>query len=433
MEIDGQTYMPRIIDKAVNRNLKAFGAVEITGAMWSGKTWTARAHGNSLVSFDSDIVRELAAIDMDMVLQGDAPLVIDEWQTMPAVWDTVRHKVDEAAGKRGLYVLTGSSRPAKSQTCHTGSGRIAQLALWPMSLYESGHSSGKISLSALFEGDHKGEFKGAPVLTDLHQIASRICLGGWPGAITLNEEEAELIPYQYVNALINKEDAAAPGSRQEMRIFLQSLARNIGSAVTLETLACDMGLNGSEKHKQTQTRLVKTYMEYFLNRYVVCDLHGWDAPIKSPRRLRTKPKHGFADPSLAAALLGLGPDALLHNMQVFGQLFEELCLRDLRVYTSALQKSHPDSLRYYRDSDGLEVDAIIELQDGRWGAIEIKLGVNKVKEAERSLLRLRDKVAANQAARNPEPSFMLVLVAKTDYMYQLPSGVIVAPITELGV
>ncbi len=429
MEIDGQTYMPRIIDKAVDLNLKAFGAVEITGAMWSGKTWTARAHGNSLVSFDSDVVRELAAIDMNLALQGDAPLVIDEWQAMPAVWDAVRHKVDEAAGQRGLYILTGSSRPAKSQTRHTGSGRIAQLAMWPMSLYESGHSSGSVSLSALFEG----EFNGSPVSTDLRQIASRICLGGWPGAITLDEEEAELIPYQYVNALLNKEDAVAPGSRQEMRLFLQSLARNIGSAVTLETLACDMGLNADEKRKQTQTKLVKTYIEYFLDRYVVCDLHGWDAPIKSPRRLRTKAKHGFADPSLAAALLGVGPDALLKNTQVFGQLFEELCLRDLRVYTSALQKSHPDSLRYYRDSDGLEVDAIIELQDGRWAAIEIKLGANKVKEAERSLLRLRDKVAANQAARNPEPSFMLVLVAKTDYMYQLPSGVIVAPITELGV
>ena len=429
MEIDGQTYVPRIIDKAVELNLRAFGAVEITGTLWSGKTWTARAHGNSLVSFDSDSVRNLAQIDMNLVLQGEAPLVIDEWQEVPAVWDAVRHKVDEAAGRRGLYLLTGSSRPAKGTTRHTGSGRIAQLAMWPISLYESGHSSGTVSLSALFEG----RFEGGPVSTDLRQIASCIYRGGWPGALTLDDEAAGLVPRQYLNALLSKDDDAAPGSRPEMRAFLQSLARNIGSAATLETIARDMGLDADEAHSQTRTRTTRSYLNYFLNRYVVCDLPGWDAPIKSPRRLRTKPKHGFADPSLAATLLGVGPAALLEDTQLFGRLFEELCLRDLRVYTSALKMSHPDSLRYYRDSDGLEVDAIIELQDGRWGAIEVKLGENKADDAERSLLRLAKKVAANAAARNPEPSFMLVLVGKTDYMYRLPSGVIVAPITELGV
>lgn len=165
---------------------------------------------------------------------------------------------------------------------------------------------------------------------------------------------------------------------------------------------------------------------------MLCDLHGWDAPIKSPRRLRTKPKHGFADPSLPAALLGVNEHALMGNLQLFGQLFEEMCLRDLRVYASSLQGASPDALRYYRDSDGLEVDAIIELEDGRWGAVEIKLGANKAEEAESNLLRLKEKVSANPAAKNPSPSFMLVLVGKTDFAYRLPSGVYVAPLTSLG-
>lgn len=429
MQIDGRTYIPRVIDSVVDLHLRAFGAVEITGTMWSGKTWTARAHGASRVSLDDNQARQLAELDVSAVLGGERPRVIDEWQEVPAVWDAVRNRVDEAGGERGLFILTGSSRPAKGEARHTGSGRISRLAMWPMSLAESGHSSGRVSLSALFEG----RFEGGPVSTDLRSIAELVCRGGWPAALSLDEEAAEVVPVQYLDALLGKRDDKAPGTEREMRLFLRSLARNIGSAATLETLARDMGLDADGKARDAAGRKVRSYLDYFLDRYVVCDLHGWDAPIKSPQRLRTKPKHGFADPSLPAALLGVGPDALMGNLQLFGQLFKELCLRDLRVYASSLKGARPGNpLSYYRDSDGLEVDAIVELRDGRWGAVEVKLGANKAPDAVRSLVRLRDKVAANPAARNPAPSFMLALVGKTDFMYRTPEGVVVAPVTELG-
>ena len=427
MDIDGKPYLPRFIDPLVDLHLRAFGAVEIAGTMWSGKTWTSRAHGKSRVTFDSKQTRELAELDVNAVLKGEAPHIIDEWQEVPHVWDAVRDKVDQAGHERGLFILTGSSRPAKRKTHHTGSGRISRLKMWPMTLAESGHSLESVSLSGMFEG----KFDSGPVETDLEQLAKLVCRGGWPAALHLDDEAAQIVAGQYLDALFAKEDEKAPGTERELRLFLQSLARNVGSAATLETLAKDMGLAEGGKVTDAIARRMSAFLDYFSGRYVMCDLHGWDAPIKSKARLRTKPKHGFADPSLPAALLGVGPETLLDNLQLFGQLFEELCLRDLRVYASTLHNAQPDPLRYYRDADGLEVDAIVELRDGRWGAIEVKLGANKADAAIRDLLRLKKKIAANPAARNPEPSFLLVLVGKTDYQYRTPEGVYVAPITSL--
>jgi len=429
MKIDGSEYYPRIIDPVVDAHLAAFGAIEIAGTMWSGKTWTSRAHGKSRISLDEPQVRSLAELDVQTVLAGEQPHIIDEWQEVPTVWDAVRTRVDAVAGERGLFILTGSSRPSKDKTHHTGSGRISQLRMLPMSLTESKHSKATVSLSGLFDG----EFESGPVATDLFQLATHICRGGWPGALALPDEEALLVPTQYINALVSKDDANAPGNVRELRSALRSIARNVGSDATLKTLAKDMRLDVSGLASDTATRRVRSFIDYLLSRYIIYEQGGWDAPIKSPQRLRVKPRHRFADPSLPASLLGASPERLLGNLQLFDQLFEELCLRDLSVYTSAMKDSTPDSLRYYRDADGLEVDAIIELRDGRWGAIEIKLGANKADEGERNLLRLKNKVAANPAARNPDPSFLLVLVGKTDYKYRTPNGVFVAPVTELTI
>ena len=429
MEIDGAQYLPRIIDGQVERHLKAFGAVEIAGTMWSGKTWTSRAHGASLVSLDNPQSRELAQLDADAVLAGDAPHVIDEWQEAPAVWDAVRNRIDSSPGKRGLFILTGSSRPAKGSVRHSGSGRISRLHMLPMTLWESGFSHGSVSLSGLFDG----EFESGPVRTNLVDLANLVCRGGWPGALGLAAEAALLVPSQYLDAIVAQEDPLAPGNERELRMFLLSMARNVGSAATLGTLAADMGMATDGEASDSATRKISALIDYFQARYVIRSLPGWDAPIKSPARLRTKPKRCFADPSLPAALLGASPQVLLGNLQLFGQLFEELCLRDLYVYASAMDSAQSDPLRYYRDSDGLEVDAVIERRDGRWGAIEVKLGANKVDVAVRNLLRLRKKVLANTAARNREPSFLMVLVGKTDYRYRTPEGVYVAPITELTV
>lgn len=427
MEIDGARYLPRVIDRTVEAHLRAFGAVEIAGAMWSGKTWTARAHGTSVVSLDNPQARELAEIDVDAVLAGAAPHVVDEWQEVPEVWDAIRNRVDSSPGQRGRYILTGSSRPAKDKVRHSGSGRISRLRMLPMTLSESGNSNGSVSLSGLFDGD----FESGPVDTDLTQLARLACRGGWPGALDLPDDAALLVPPQYLDALAARQDKSAPGSERELRALLMSLARNVGSAATLGTLASDMGLGAKGDVPDSATRKVAAMLDYLLGRYVIRDLPGWDAPIKSPARLRTKPKRCFADPSLPASLLGASPTALMGNLQLFGQIFEELCLRDLYVYASALDGAQSEPLRYYRDSDGLEVDAIVELRDGRWGAIEVKLGANKADAAAKNLLRLRNKVMANDAARNREPSFLLVLVGKTDYKYRTPEGVLVAPITEL--
>ncbi len=421
-------YIPRLLDGAVEKHLKAFGAVEIAGTMWSGKTWTSLEHGRSSANFDDDATRELAGLSPAAVLAGETPRVIDEWQLVPSIWDAVRRKVDAASGRRGLFILTGSSRPAKEETRHSGSGRISRLRMWPMTLLESGDSTGRVSLSGLFDG----VFAPVQVKPDVMRLASLICRGGWPGALHLEDDLADLVAAQYVDTLVSSEDPKAPEPEGDLRRFLQALARNVGSASKIDTLVADMGYLTDGRITETGRRRVRGLLAYFTSRFVVDELFGWDAPVKSPQRLRTKPRYDFADPSIPAALLGLDVKGLLENMQVFGQLFEQMCLRDLRVYTSVMQKAKPDSLRYYRDADGLEVDAVIELRDGRWAGIEIKLGASKVEAAVKSLLRLRDKVAANPAARNPEPCFLMVLVGVGEYAYQTPEGVYVVPATCLG-
>ena len=421
-------YIPRLIDSVIERHLQAFGAIEIAGTMWSGKTCTSKAHSKSLANFDERQTRELAQLSPGAVLAGEKPRVIDEWQEVPSIWDEIRRKVDEAGNQKGLYILTGSSRPSKESVRHSGSGRISRLRMWPMTLSESGHSSSAVSLAGLFDG----EFEPGSCETDLNSIASLICRGGWPAALNLSDNLAELIPTQYLDTLFASEDQKAPEDGSEQRRFLQSVSRNTGSAVTIDTLVKDMGYYAEAKITDAGRRRVKNLLSYFADRFVIDPLSGWDAPVKSPQRVRTKPRYYFADPSLATALLGMNPNSLLSNMQVFGQLFEQLCIRDLHAYVATMENADSDALKYYRDADGLEVDAIIELRDKRWAGIEIKLGSNKVDVAENNLLRLKAKIAANGAARNLEPSFLMVLVGVGKYVYQLPSGVYVVPISCLG-
>lgn len=249
-EIIRESYVPRLIDPVVDLHLRAFGAVEIAGTMWSGKTWTAIKHGKSRVSLDDKQAKSLAEIDASAVLAGERPHVVDEWQEVPQIWDTVRNKVDSAAGQRGLYILTGSSRPAREKTQHTGSGRISRLKMWPMSLYESGHSTGEVSLSGLFDGC----FESGPTKTSLEKLASLACRGGWPGAMNLDDQASALIPRQYLDALFAKDDKDAPGSERELRQFLRALARNIGGSVTLKTIARDMGLAEAETPSDAEQR-----------------------------------------------------------------------------------------------------------------------------------------------------------------------------------
>lgn len=428
MSAQYKKYLPRLIDPVVEQHLEAFGAVEIAGTMWSGKSWTSNAHGESGVNLDDPKDFRRAEISPAEILEGENPRVIDEWQRVPEIWDAARLTIDKADGKRGLFILTGSSRPSKSKVHHSGSGRISRLRMWPLSSQEKGFSSGKVSLSALFEGS----FTPTETSMKLKDLAEEVYLGGWPGALGLPPKTSTLIPAQYLDTLFSSEDDNAPEPEATLRRFAQALARNIGGAVTIETLAKDMQFLTGDGVTETGRRRVRNLLAYFEGRFVIDPMTGWDAPIKSPERLRTKPRYDFADPSLAAQMLGTSPEMLMKNTQIFGQLFEQLALRDLRVYTSVMDNVAPGALRYYRDADGLEVDAIIERRDSSWAGIEIKLGDNKAQDGIASLLRLKEKISLNTAAQNPEPLFLMVLVGHGKYAYRDESGVFVVPITCLG-
>jgi predicted AAA+ superfamily ATPase len=421
-------YRDRLLDGHLNRLLQAFGAVEIVGSMWCGKTWMAEAHGNSKVSLANTATKELIEADVDLAFQGTLPHVIDEWQEVPQIWDATRAAVDEAGGKRGMFILTGSTTPAKSLTFHSGTGRIARIHLRPMSLAETGESNGTVSLRGLFNG----EFQKQQTETSLVRLANAICKGGWPGILTLDEASAKLVTPQYIDTFVSSTAQREGISEYRLQRLLISLARNIGQAVVYHTIAGDM-VEGDQSNKQEliARQQVESLIGHLKDRFIIEDLGGWDAPVKSKSRVRVKPKRCFVDPSLPAALLGTNEDRLLGNMQLFGQLFEELCLRDLRIYASALDEAGHTPIRYYRDSDGLEVDAIIELRDGRWAAVEIKLSENKVEEGIANLTRLKKKILANPFAQNKEPSFMAVLVGKTDYCRKTADGIFVFPITAL--
>lgn len=386
------------------------------------------AHGESIVHIDDPQTKAIAEADPFIILEGERPHVVDEWQEVPRIWDAARRRIDEE-GEKGLFLLTGSSSLSKDKVTHSGAGRIARLRMRPMSLYESGESSGDISLSGLFEG----EFKPGAVSTDLHDLAKFICRGGWPGAMGLPDELYIETATQYLDTLLTINVPKAGKKERIARKLLYSLARNPGQSVTYKTIAGDMGNNEYDDDAENEYThyLIDTYLEMFEDQYFLENLKGWDAPIKSKSRLRTKPKRYFVDPSLTAATLSVTTDRLMGDMQLLGNLFEELCIRDLRIYAASMASALPEPLYYYRDSDNLEVDAIIELRDGRWGAIEIKLSEDKVEKGVDNLIRLKNKVLLNKAARNLPPSFMAVLVGKTEFQRVTKDGIYVIPITSL--
>ena len=431
MSLKPEGYKLRLMDDILERKLGAFGAVEVAGTKFCGKTWSSLAHGESIIHIDEDSIRQVVEVDAALALDGKSPHIIDEWQDVPKIWDAVRRKVDEKGNKKGLFILTGSSTVKRDEISHSGAGRIARVHLRPMSLFEYGHSDGTVSLRGLFEGD----FTPQQTNTGIRQLADLMYLGGWPASLGVDPLLASELPAQYLDAMFNT-SAIKKGLDPFMaRRTAVSLARNMGKTLSYKTLYTDISEGDIPKRADDSVfrKQMEPYINFFKEQYFIEDQTGWDAPIKSRSRVRTKPRRTFVDPSLPASLLGMTPERLLTEFQVLGNLFEELCLRDLRVYTSAMQLTPDPRIHYYSDADGLEVDVIIELPDGRWAAFEIKLSEEKVPQAEKSLLRLRDKVAANPAAHNREPAFMAVLVGKATFARQTPQGVYVIPLTSLGV
>ena len=429
-------YMPRIADTQIEQYLEVFGAVEIAGTKWCGKTWAARRHGASIAYLDQKSTRQLALTDPSIVLQGERPRVLDEWQRVPEIWDAVRHEVDNVRRTKGAWILTGSSSPKKraakdddgEDRQHSGAGRIGRIRMAPMSLAESGDSKATVSLAALFEGD----FRPDTCAKDTLRLVELACRGGWPEAVESSAEEAQLVAREYLNLILSE---TVPDQKMDPFVaerLIASIARNLGQSATYATIVKD--IYGAEEKPQallTEGRLAE-YLQLLKRLYLMEEVPGWVPPARSKKRFLTKPKRYLADPSLAVAALGMSVQSLIDDWQTFGLVFENLCIRDLGVYARALPVARPIPLRYYHDDSGLEADAIIELADGRWAAIEIKVGEDKVGEAIKHLNRLEDKVCSNARAKTRPPEFKMVLVGVGEYARKVDERLYVVPVRLLG-
>lgn len=423
-------YMPRVADAQIERYLKAFGAVEIAGTKWCGKTWSALMQGASVSYVDENL--DLARADPSMMLIGDRPHVIDEWQRVPAIWDCVRHEVDRARGTRGAFILTGSSTPATRQgeqgPAHSGAGRIGRVRMSPMSLFESGESTGQVSLEGLFAG----EFTPCVAERDTVGLVEAACRGGWPEAVDMEVDAAQLIAREYVTAALGVSIPALGLDPDVARRLASSLARNLGQAATYKTIINDMF--GAEENPLSviDEGRVRAYLDALKGMYIVEEVPGWAPPARDRKRFATKPKRYLADPSLACALLGMSPAALLADWQTFGLVFENMAVRDLSVYARALDLLDDVPVRYYRDDSGVEADAIVQLADGRWAAFEFKVSEDKVEKGVASLERMRRKVCENPRSQTRPPEFMAVITGVGEYAHEVAEGIVVVPIRLLG-
>ena len=419
-----EKYIPRIVDAAVERYLATMGAVCIEGPKWCGKTWTSSYHSNSefLVGNPDNNFQNRALAEMSpaLVLEGETPRLIDEWQEVPPLWDAVRYTVDQR-GKKGQFILTGSATPKRKGVLHSGAGRIGKLRMRPMSLYESGDSSGKVSLHELCEG------KLTPAITgevDLRMLARLTVRGGWPGNLDIDDADISLLPGEYLDAVIdddvNRVDETRRDSRK-VRLLLRSLARNESTTATNRTLKNDIKEIDDE---DIDVETVATYLDIFNRLFLTDNQQPYSTKLRSSVRVKQAEKRHFCDPSLACALLKVTPERLIGDLATFGFLFEALCERDLKIYA----ESFGATLYHYQDYAGNEIDAIIELPDGSWCGIEIKLGANKIEEAAENLLHLRDEIVKDEGKA---PSALIVLCGLSNAAYQRPDGVYVVPLTAL--
>ncbi|MCD8316604.1 MAG: AAA family ATPase [Eggerthellaceae bacterium] len=357
MNLTPRGYHLRLLDDLVERRLKVFGALEIVGTKFCGKTWTAKAFGESIIHIDDEAVKQMVNADPALSLDGERPHVIDEWQEIPRIWDCVRRKIDESGNEKGQFILTGSSTVDRTRVIHSGAGRIARVHMRPMSLYELGESDGSISLSGLFDG----RFTTKTVETDLRHIAGLICQGGWPATFEIPKEYSSDLASQYLDALFNisaPQDGLNPYTAKHVAT---SLARNTGHSITYKALYRNISEGEPDRamNDAIYQQKLEPYIKFFKDRFFVEDKRGWKAPVRSISRVSIKPKTSFVDPSQHATMLNITPDRLLHDMQLFEKLFKELCLRDIRVYASAMEQIPEPVVFYYADSDGLEVDIIV--------------------------------------------------------------------------
>ncbi len=415
-------YISRIGDAILTHRLRSAPMVVVEGPRACGKTELARRQAASVVRFDIDgDARAAAELNPSALLDLPRPVLLDEWQFAPAIWNQARRRSDDAGGV-GHFILTGSAVPPDDRTRHSGVGRVSRFRLRPLSLFELGHSTGGVSLEALFAGVTSAG-AGRPELI-LPDIIEMVCRGGWPATATASAATAIEYVRDQIEEICRTDIASLEGRRHDpvrMRQLLASLARNVATEVTLETLSTDVAETG----ETITTDTIAAYLRSLQRLFVVEEQRHWSVSLRSRSRLRKSPKRHFVDPSLAAAALGAGVDRLGRDLQMLGFLFESLVVRDLRIYAELLRAS----VFHYRDNTGLEVDAVVEHPDGSWVAAEVKLGGERaIEAAAQSLSRLRDRV---DTSRIGEPA-ALVVVTATGHPYTRPDGVSVIPVTALG-
>ena len=413
-------YLPRLVDLELKLALQSSGAVLIEGAKWCGKTSTANHAAQSVVYMQdpdqASSYQAMADTKPSLLLKGATPRLIDEWQVAPVLWDAVRFEVDQR-GERGQFILTGSAVPLTLETAHTGTGRISRMKMRPMSLFESRESKGQISLRNLFKGTQIDP-DGVSDLS-LEEIAYILCRGGWPAGIDLKGSPALRMAIDYVEAIINQDISRVDGIRknpERVRLLLRSLARNVSTTATYQTIKED--LEGREI--DISDKSISSYLNALRRIFVIEDLPAWSPSIRSKTAIRATEKRHFVDPSIATAVMRMDPDGLLQDFNFFGFLFESLCTRDVRIYVQA----NDGDVFHYRDKSGLEADLIIRLRDGRWAAVEVKLGTKQIEEAATNLLALKAKVDEEKMG---SASFLMILTAG-QYAYQRPDGIWVVPI-----
>ena len=414
-----KNYLPRIYDALLAKKLRHSGAVLVTGPKWCGKTSTALVASESVIYMQdpdkSGAYKTAADTKPSILLEGDVPHLIDEWQMAPVLWDAVRFAVDQRQAV-GQFVLTGSAVPIDNAVMHTGTGRISRLTMRTMSLYESKESNGSVSLKDLFEGRFPDM-----VLSNLtiEQIAFAICRGGWPASVKMKGDDALELSRDYVDAIIHQDVSRVDGierNPKRVQLVLRSLARNIATTATNVTILKDM--EGDESAITAPT--LDAYLNALRRIFVIEDQPAWLPSMRSKTAIRTASKRHFTDPSIATAVLRTSPKGLLEDFNTFGFLFESLCTRDMRIYAQA----NDGDVYHFRDKNGLESDMIVALNDGRWAAIEVKLGNKQIEEAAQHLQELARKVDDEKMGH---PSFLMVLTGG-EYAYQRKDGVLVVPI-----
>lgn len=420
---DKKNYRPRIADRLIERKLRGKGAVLIEGAKWCGKTTTAEQICKSVLymsepgKLDQNV--QLARINPSLLLRGEKPRLIDEWQVAPLLCDAVRFEADHS-DQLGLFVLTGSSVPPDmSEVIHSGTGRFGWLKMRPMSLWESGESTGEVSLSDIFAG--RQDIAGVSMLS-LERVAFAACRGGWPLSVDMDDEIALDQAFDYVSAVEKRDIQQVDGVERDpsrVRRLLRSYSRHQGAQVSNASIKGDMAENEGET---LDAETIASYIRALKRIFVIEDAEAWNPNLRSKTAIRSSDTRYFTDPSIATASLGLGPDDLIADLNTFGLIFETLCMRDLRVYAEALN----GKVYHYRDKNGLECDAVIHLRDGRYGLIEIKLGGdNLINHGASTLLSLAEKI---DTTKMKSPSFMMVLTAAGDYAYRRDDGVLVVPV-----